>query len=84
MYTIYRMNADELDADFIESLKMLFKHRHVEIIVHEPDDSAELEERRHLLAAETQEALALFRESELPAQSSAEVIETLRAGLVEV
>lgn len=84
MYTIYRMNADELDADFIDSLKTLFKHRHIEITVHETDDSAELEERRHVLAAETQEALALFRGGDLPAQNSAEVIAQLRAGHAQV
>ena len=82
MYTIYRMNVDELNADFIESLKTLFKHRHIEISVHETDD-AELEERRNLLAAETQEALALFQRGGLSAQSSAEVIDELRAGLVD-
>jgi len=78
MYTIYRMNADELNADLIESLKTLFKHRHIEIRVHETDDTAEWEERRSLLAAETQEALALFRQGELPAQSSSEIIASLR------
>jgi hypothetical protein len=50
MYTIYRMNADELNADLIDSLKTLFKHRHIEIRVHETDDTAEWEERRSLFA----------------------------------
>jgi hypothetical protein len=78
MYTIYRMNADELNADLIESLKALFKHRHIEIRVHETDDTAEWEERRSLLAVETQEALALFRQGELSVQSSSEIIASLR------
>jgi len=78
MYTIYRMNADELNVDLIDSLKTLFKHRHIEIRVHETDETAEWEERRSLLAAETQEALGLFRQGELSAQSSSEIIARLR------
>lgn len=83
MYTIYRMNADELNADFIDSLKTLFKHKQIEITVHETNESMELEARRSLLATETQESLALFRNANLPAQSSDDVITELRAELTE-
>lgn len=83
MYSIYRINADELNSNFIESLKTLFKHRRIEIIVQEADDTAELEERRNLLVAETQAALTLFQQNALPAQTSSEVITQLRAGLAE-
>ncbi|SEH08825.1 Uncharacterised protein [Candidatus Venteria ishoeyi] len=85
MHTIYRINADELNADFVDALKTLFRHKHIEIMVHETPvtDTKELEERRNLLAAETQEALALFRQGDLPAQSSNEVIKALQADLTE-
>jgi antitoxin YefM len=37
MYTIYRLNADELSVDFIESLQRLFPHKSIEIAVCEAD-----------------------------------------------
>lgn len=85
MYTIYRINADELNADFVESLKTLFRHKHIEITVHESDlaETAELQERRRLLVTETQESLALFQRGGLPAQTSSEVIDALRVSLAE-
>ena len=82
MHTIYKMNADDLNADFIESLKTLFKHKQIEIRVHETDDT-ELEERRQLLEAETLEALAVYQRGGLAAQNSHEVITELRAGLAD-
>ncbi|MDQ5909115.1 MAG: hypothetical protein QG599_1209 [Pseudomonadota bacterium] len=33
MYTLYRLNADELSADLIESIKMQFRHQLIEIAV---------------------------------------------------
>ncbi len=42
MYTTYRLRADELDNDFIESLKTLFKDKEIEIIVSEVDETAYL------------------------------------------
>ncbi|MBI4641364.1 MAG: hypothetical protein HY731_11755 [Candidatus Tectomicrobia bacterium] len=33
MYTIYRMNADELDSRFLRALKTMFKHKEIEIAV---------------------------------------------------
>lgn len=83
MYTIYRMNADDLNPDFIESLKILFRHKHIEITVCETNHTRELEERRDLLATEVQEALALFRQGHLPSQSSDELIAELRADFAE-
>ena len=37
MYTTYRLHADELDNDFIEALKTLFKDKEIEITVSEVD-----------------------------------------------
>jgi antitoxin YefM len=42
MHTTYRLNANELDEKFIESLKALFKDRDIEIIVNEVDETAYL------------------------------------------
>lgn len=83
MYTIYRINADDLNPDFIESLKILFRHKYIEITVCETHYTGELEERRDLLVVEVQEALALFRQGRLPPQSSDEIIAELRADLVK-
>ena len=33
MYTIYRTHADALDIDFINALKIQFKHKELEIAV---------------------------------------------------
>ncbi len=33
MYTLYQLNADELDSRFLESLKAQFQHKAVEISV---------------------------------------------------
>jgi len=39
MQTIFQMNADELDQDFLESLKTLFKNKEIEITVYERDET---------------------------------------------
>lgn len=36
--TIYRLNADELDANFLESLRAAFPHKEIEISVAEAED----------------------------------------------
>lgn len=33
MQSIYRLKADELNADFVEGLKLIFKDKEIEIIV---------------------------------------------------
>jgi antitoxin YefM len=40
--TIYQLNADDLDEDFLEGLKASFKHKEIEIVVHERDETAYL------------------------------------------
>ena len=39
MFTIYRLNADELDASFLASLKAAFPHKEIEIAVAETDET---------------------------------------------
>ena len=39
MYAIYRTNAEELDAQFLESLKSTFKGKQIEIAVSEADET---------------------------------------------
>lgn len=55
MQTVYRLNAAELDYQFFESLKRLFKDKEIEIIVSEIDETAYLmstaANRKHLLSA---------------------------------
>lgn len=48
MYTVYRLNADELDAQFLKALKALFKNKEIEIAVCETEQSAE-DETAYLL-----------------------------------
>lgn len=33
MYTLYKINADELDSSFLKSLKEMFKNKEIEIVV---------------------------------------------------
>lgn len=42
MHTTYRLNANELDEKFIQSLKALFKDKDIEIMVSELDELAYL------------------------------------------
>ena len=42
MNTIYRLNVNELDDRFIQSLKALFREKEIEIIVNEVDETAYL------------------------------------------
>lgn len=60
MYTIYQANIDELDDTFLQTLKIMFKGKRIEIAVCEAAPSSEDEttyllkspaNRQHLLAA---------------------------------
>ncbi len=42
MYTVYRLNADELNHQFLEALQTLFKDREIEITVSDVDETAYL------------------------------------------
>lgn len=42
MVSVYRLNTAELDYDFFESLKTLFKDKDIEIVVSEVDETAYL------------------------------------------
>lgn len=42
MNTIYRLNANELDEKFLQSLRTLFKDKDIEIMVTEIDETAYL------------------------------------------
>ena len=42
MQTIYRLNASELDTQFLEALKTLFADKEIEIIVSELDETSYL------------------------------------------
>ncbi len=47
MHTVYRLNVNELNSQFLEALKTLFKDKDIEIIVSEVDETA------YLLQSET-------------------------------
>lgn len=49
MYTLYRLNADELSVEFLESLKTLFRHKAIEIAVCEAE-TVEQDETAYLLS----------------------------------
>ncbi|MFZ0544061.1 MAG: hypothetical protein WAM60_01395 [Candidatus Promineifilaceae bacterium] len=55
MQTVYHLRTNELDSQFLESLKTLFKDKTIEIIVTEVDETAYLlrsdANREHLLQA---------------------------------
>ncbi len=42
MTTTFQLNADELDANFVERLKAAFPHKVIEIVVTEADETASL------------------------------------------
>lgn len=42
MQTIYQINADELDQNLLDSIKILFKNKEIEITVSERDETAYL------------------------------------------
>ena len=42
MQTIYQINADELDQNLLDSIKALFKHKEIEIVISERDETAYL------------------------------------------
>lgn len=39
MFTIYRLNTDELNVSFLESLKAAFPHKEIEIAVADADET---------------------------------------------
>ena len=55
MQTSYRLNASDLDENFLESLKMLFQDKEIEIVVYDVDETAYLSQsetnRQRLLTA---------------------------------
>ncbi|OGU65775.1 MAG: hypothetical protein A3J84_03510 [Ignavibacteria bacterium RIFOXYA2_FULL_37_17] len=55
METTYRLNADELDNKFVDSLKSIFKNKEIEIVVSEIDETEYLlrstANKEHLLDA---------------------------------
>jgi antitoxin YefM len=42
MQTIYQINADEIDESLLDSIKAQFKHKEIEIVVSERDETAYL------------------------------------------
>lgn len=48
MYTVYRINADELDSRFLRALKAMFKNKEIEIVVCEAAQGEE-DETAYLL-----------------------------------
>ena len=55
MQISYRLNANELDNNFLESLKAAFQNKEIEIVVYESDETAFLLQnptnRKRLLTA---------------------------------
>ena len=55
MQISYRLNANELDNNFLESLKSAFQNKEIEIVVYESDETAFLLQnpvnRKRLLTA---------------------------------
>ena len=40
MQTVYKLNADELNTEFIESVKALFPHKIIEVAIHDVEDES--------------------------------------------
>lgn len=49
MYTLYKLNADELNENFLASIKAQFQHKDIEIVICETAES-EHDETQYLLA----------------------------------
>ena len=58
MYTIYRINADELDSQFLKALKVLFKNKQIENSVCEASEREE-DETAYLLQSSANRARLL-------------------------
>ena len=58
MYTIYRINADELDSRFLRAVKALFKNKEIEIAVCEAPEVQE-DETAYLLKSPANRARLL-------------------------
>ncbi|SEH08754.1 hypothetical protein [Candidatus Venteria ishoeyi] len=57
MYSIYKMQADELNKDFLDTLKTLFKHKQIEIVISEAEQVEENETNYLLHNANNREHL---------------------------
>ena len=40
MQTVYKLNADELNTEFLESVKALFPHKIIEVAIHDVEDES--------------------------------------------
>jgi len=38
MQTVYKLNADDLNTEFLESIKSLFPHKIIEVAIHDVED----------------------------------------------
>lgn len=56
MQSIYRLEANELNADFLEGLKHIFKDKRIEIIISELDEDIE-EDTSETIQASLKQAL---------------------------
>lgn len=56
MQSIYRLKADELNEDFLESLKLIFKNQEIEIIVSAVGEEVE-EDTSEIIHASLKQAL---------------------------
>ncbi|MGB2924019.1 MAG: hypothetical protein WBB82_01850 [Limnothrix sp.] len=56
MQSIYRLKADELNSDFIEALKLIFKNQEIEIIVSAVSEEIE-EDTSEIIQASLKQAL---------------------------
>lgn len=61
---VYRLNANELNSQFMDALRILFKDKEIEIIVNEIDETA------YLLAAEANRQTLLQAIQNIEAQQN--------------
>jgi antitoxin YefM len=54
MYSIYRLNASELDERFVESIKALFRGKELEIIIAEIEDASSEKQLENPIVAEVE------------------------------